>query len=146
LRLTLYFAASEKAPFLPLSRLKHPLPPGADRNFAAGALREGVRRVILIQGLLSLFVAAGFGYVHGGFSFLSALYGGAITLLLTVWLGRGVWRARGLGALYAFTITRYAAAMLFLGFGMGVLKLAPLPLIVAFAVAQLGFLARVHRP
>lgn len=115
-------------------------------NFAAAALCKGVRRVILIQGLLSLFVAAGFGYARGGFSLLSALYGGAITLLLTAWLGRGVWRARGLGALYANAITRYAVAMLFLGFGIGAFKLAPLPLIVAFAVAQLGFLARVHRP
>lgn len=75
---------------------------------------------------------------------MSALYGGAITLLLTGWLGRGVWRARGLGALYANAITRYAAAMLFLGLGMGVLKLAPLPLIAAFAVAQFGFLANVR--
>lgn len=114
-------------------------------NFAAAALRKGVRRVILFQALLTLFVAAGFGYVRGGFSLLSALYGGAITLLLTGWLGRGVWRAGGLGALYANAITRYAAAMLFLGLGLGVLKLAPLPLIVAFAVAQLGFLAPVHR-
>lgn len=76
---------------------------------------------------------------------MSALYGGALALLLTWWLGRGVWRSGGLGALYANAITRYAAAMLFLGLGMGVLKLAPFPLIVAFAAAQLGFLARVHR-
>jgi ATP synthase protein I len=94
---------------------------------------------------LTLFVAAGFGYVRGGPSLLSALYGGVITLLLTGWLGHGVWRAGGLGALYANAITRYVAAMLFLGLGLGVLKLAPLPMIVAFAVAQLGFLAPVHR-
>ena len=100
---------------------------------------------MLCQAWLTLFVAAGFGFARGGLSLLSALYGGAITLLLTGWLGRGVWRAGGLGALYANAITRYAAAMLFLGLGLGVLKLAPLPLIVAFAVAQIGFLAPVHR-
>ena len=35
--------------------------------------------------------------------------------------------------------------MLFLGLGLGVIKLAPLPLIVAFAVAQFGFLADMRR-
>ncbi|MHB8744338.1 MAG: ATP synthase subunit I [Sulfuricaulis sp.] len=112
---------------------------------AAAALRQGVHRVLWLQAWLTLFVAAAFGYAGGGYSLLSALYGGAITLLLTGWLGRGAARTNGLGALYAHAVTRYAAAMLFLGLGMGVLKLAPLPLIVGFAVAQLGFLARVQR-
>ncbi len=113
-------------------------------NFATVALRKGVHRVLLFQALWTLFAAAGFGYADGGISLLSALYGGAITLLLTGWLGRGVGRANGLGALYANAITRYAAVMLLLGLGLGVFKLAPFPLLVALAVAQLGFLAPVH--
>ncbi|GAB4508230.1 MAG: hypothetical protein Tsb0026_06600 [Sulfuricaulis sp.] len=104
-------------------------------------LRKGVRRVLLFQTLLTLLVAAAFGVAHGRYDFLSALYGGAVAVLLSGWLGRGVLRSTGLGSLYANAITRYGAAMLFLGLGMGVLKLAPLPLIVAFAVAQFGFLA-----
>ncbi len=114
-------------------------------NFAAEALRKGVRRVILFQALLTLLVAAAFGYARGWHGFLPAVYGGTIAMLLTGWLGRGVMRASGLGALFANATTRYAAAILFLGLGMGVLKLAPLPLIVAFAVAQFGFLVNVHR-
>jgi ATP synthase protein I len=114
-------------------------------SFAAETLRKGVRRVILFQALLTLLVAAGFGYVRGWHDFLPAAYGGAIAMLLSGWLGRGVMRAGGLGALYANALTRYAAAVLFLGLGMGVLKLAPLPLILAFAVAQFGFLVNVHR-
>lgn len=114
-------------------------------NFAAETLRKGVRRVILFQGLLTLLVAAGFGYVRGGPDILSAMYGGVVAMLLSGWLGRGVLRASGLGSLFANAVTRYAAAMLFLGLGLGGLKLAPLPLIVAFAVAQLGYLANVHR-
>ena len=66
-------------------------------------------------------------------------------MLLSGWLGRGVLRSTGLGSLYANAITRYGAAMLFLGLGMGALKLAPLPLIVAFAVAQFGFLANTRQ-
>jgi len=114
-------------------------------NFAAEALRKEVRRVILFQALLSLTVAAAFGYARGRYDFMSALYGGAVVMLLSAWLGRGVRRAGGLGALYANAVTRYVAAMVLLGIGLGVLKLAPLPLIVAFAVAQFGFLANVYR-
>lgn len=107
-------------------------------------LRKGVHRVLLFQALLTLLVAAAFGVARGQYDFLSALYGGAVAVLLSGWLGRGVLRASGLGSLYANMITRYGAAMLFLGLGMGVLKLAPLPLIVAFAVAQFGFLAELR--
>jgi ATP synthase protein I len=114
-------------------------------NFAAEALRKGVRRVIVLQALLTLSVAAAFGYARGRHDFMSALYGGAVVVLLSLWLGRGVRRAEGLGALYANAVTRYAAAVVLLGLGLGVLKLAPLSLIVAFAVAQFGFLANVHR-
>ncbi|MBI3778557.1 MAG: hypothetical protein HY274_06550 [Gammaproteobacteria bacterium] len=106
-------------------------------------LHKGVRRVILFQALLTLLIAAGFAYARGGFGFLSALYGGATAILLTGWLGRGVLRSSGLGTMYANAVTRYAAAMLFLGIGMGVLKLMPLPLILVFAVAQFGFVANV---
>lgn len=112
-------------------------------DLAADKLGKGVRQVLLFQALLTLLIAAGFAYVRGGPGFLSALYGGATAILLTAWLGRGVLRAGGLGALYAHAVTRYAAAMLFLGIGMGVLRLMPLPLIIAFAVAQFGFVANV---
>ena len=113
-------------------------------NFAAEKLRKGVRRVLLFQALLTLLVAAAFGVARGWYDFLSALYGGAVAVLLSGWLGRGVLRSTGLGSLYANMITRYGAAMLFLGLGMGVFKLAALPLIVAFAVAQFGFLAEMR--
>ena len=110
-------------------------------NLAADKLRKGVRRVLLLQALLTLLIAAGFGLARGGPDFLSALYGGTTAMLLTAWLGRGVLRGGGLGSMYANAITRYGAAMLFLGLGLGVLKLAPLPLIMAFAAAQFGFVA-----
>lgn len=110
-------------------------------NLAADKLRKGVRRVLLFQALLTLLIAAGFGIVRGGPDFLSALYGGTTAILLTAWLGRGVLRGGGLGSMYANALTRYGAAMVLLGVGLGALKLAPLPLIIAFAVAQFGFVA-----
>ena len=114
-------------------------------NFAAATLRKEVRRVILFQALLTLLVAAVFGVTRGRWDFLSALYGGGVTVLLSAWLGRGVLRAAGLGSLYANAITRYGATMVLLGLGLAVIKMAPLPLIVAFAVAQFGFLAGARR-
>lgn len=113
-------------------------------NFAAAKLRKGVRRVLLFQALLTLLVAAAFGVARGRHDFLSALYGGAVAVLLSAWLGRGVLRSASLGSLYANAITRYGAAMVLLGVGLGVLRLAPLPLIAAFAVAQFGFLAELR--
>lgn len=110
-------------------------------NFAAEKLRKGVRRVLLFQALLTLFVAGAFAVARGRYEFLSALYGGAVALLSCAWLGRGVLRATVLGSLYANAITRYGAAMVLLGVGLGVLGLAPLPLLAAFAAAQFGFLA-----
>lgn len=114
-------------------------------SFAAETLRKGVRRVLLFQALLTLLVAAVFGVARGWFDWWSAMYGGAVAVSLSALLGRGVLRFTGLGSLYANVITRYGAAVLFLGLAFGVFKLSALPLIVAFAVAQLGFLADVRR-
>ncbi|HYA38964.1 MAG TPA: hypothetical protein VEI74_11925 [Candidatus Methylomirabilis sp.] len=107
-------------------------------------LRKGVSRVVLFQALLTLLVAAVFGYMRGRPEFFSALYGGSTAVLLSGWLGLNVRRARGLGSLFASTITRYGLAVLCLGLGMGAWKLAPLPLIAAFSVSQFGFLANVR--
>ena len=108
-------------------------------------LRKGARRVVLFQTLLTLLAAAAFGVSRGRYDFLSALYGGAVAVLLSAWLARGTRRAKGLVSLYANAITRYGAAVLFLGLGLGPIKLAPLPLMATFAIAQLGFLASMPR-
>lgn len=110
-------------------------------SFAAAKLRKEVRRVLLFQALLTLLVAAVFGVIRGRWDFLSALYGGAVAMLLSAWLGRGAARAAGLGSLFVNAVTRYGAAVVFLGLGLAVIKLAALPLIAAFAGAQFGFMA-----
>lgn len=118
----------------------------------ADALREGIRRVVLTQVLITLSVAAVFWYVRDRHQALAALYGGAAALLSGVWLARGVRRAGArpdqggiLGALYANAVVRYAAVILLLGLGLGWLRLAPVPLVCAFAAAQLGVLAHIRR-
>lgn len=111
---------------------------------AAVNLQRGIRRVVLSQALLTLMVAIGIWVTHGKFDAVSACYGGGITVLSTWWLGRRVQRAGdGTGAqisLYAGAAVRFVTVLVLLGVGIGFLKLAPIPLIIAFAVAQLGFL------
>jgi len=122
--------------------------PGVTRDPAA-PLRRDVRRVVWAQALLTLIVAVSFGYRDGPRAALAAVYGGAVTLGMTVWLG---WRLRrvgaqggGLAVLYSSVVWRYAGAMVLLALGLGVLKLAPLPLVIAFGLTQFGFLANARR-
>ena len=95
------------------------------------------------------------GIAHGAFEAAAALYGGGITVLNTWWLGRRVQRAgelarnqpqQGQLALYAGAAQRFVVTLVLLGIGLGWLKLAPIPLILAFAASQLGFLASVDGP
>lgn len=118
-------------------------------GYAAGNLEQGVQRVVLSQALLTLMVAAIFLITLGAFEAVSACYGGATTILSSWWLGRRVQRAGELAlrdtksgqlSLYGGAILRFVTVLVLLGLGIGLLKLPPIPLIIAFAVAQLGFL------
>lgn len=131
---------------------------------AVESLNTGIRRVVGRQLVLVLMVAVAVGVwriwtqgvpdgiVHGAFEAMAALYGGGITVLNTWWLGRRVQRAgeiareqpqRGQLSLYAGAVQRFVVTLILLGIGLGWFKLAPIPLILAFAVSQLGFLANV---
>ena len=111
------------------------------------ALRHEARRIVMVQAVLTLGLAAGFGAWQGVSAALAALYGGMITLVITAWLA---WRLRrltaqtsgaGMAMIYSSVAVRYGVAAVLVGAGVGVLKLAPLPLLVSFAVTQFGFLA-----
>lgn len=125
--------------------------PGTPRE-PTQPLRRDVRRVVLAQALLTLLVAAAFAFRGGGREALAACYGGAVTILISGWLG---WRLRrageraqavaDLGLLYSSAVMRYAAAIVLLALGLGALKLSPAPLVVAFGLAQFGFLASARR-
>jgi hypothetical protein len=116
-------------------------------------VRRDARRVLQAQALLTLLIAGGFGYARGLPAALAALYGGAITILITGWLARRVRQAgeaatpgAGLVVIYSSAVLRYAAVIVLVGAGIGLLKLSPLPLLSAFAVTQFGFLASLHSP
>ena len=116
-------------------------------------VRRDARRVLQTQALLTLLIAGGFGFAHGLPAALAELYGGAITILITGWLARRVRQAgeaatpgAGLVVIYSSAVMRYAAVIVLVGTGIGLLKLSPLPLLSAFAVTQFGFLASLRSP
>lgn len=115
------------------------------------ALNRGARRVLVTQALVTLLIAAGFGLMRGWSQALAALYGGMITILITGWLA---WRLRrvtaqtrgsALAVIFSSAAVRYAAVAAQVAIGIGILKLAPLPLLSAFAVTQFGFLVNIRR-
>jgi len=121
-------------------------------SYAAEVLSKSIRRVLLTQLTLTLAVAAVYlvmeGWTGGRGPVLAALFGGGVAIASTWFLGRRVRRtsdsaqpnAGGQLGLYAGAAPRFVVTLLLLGVGMGWFKLAPVPLIVAFGLAQFGFL------
>lgn len=122
---------------------------GTNWNSDAAAA-QAVRRVLWAQATLTLIAAAGFGFANGWPATVAAIYGGGVVVLISAWQG---WRLRrlnsnagganALGSLYLGVIQRYAAVFALLGLGLGVWQLSPLPLVSAFAAAQLGYWTRI---
>ena len=115
-------------------------------------LRRDLHRVWLVQSLITILMASAFGVAKGLPEVWAALYGGLITLLITGWLARRVRQAgqttaspaAGLVVIYTGAVVRYATVIVLVGAGIGLLKLAPIPLLSVFAVTQFGFLANMH--
>ena len=136
-------------------------------SYAARLLAQHVRRVLYTQAVLTLVVAAGFfagapetvstpkGFFSPDWYYgLSAMYGGAVAMLSAWWLGRGVNAAGELArehpahgelALYSRLFQRLLGMIALMAIGFGALHLAPVPVVVGFAVAQLGYAANARR-
>jgi ATP synthase protein I len=108
-----------------------------------------MRSVLITQAVLAVAVAIGFYFLKGFPAVQAALYGGAIALLNTFLLARRVKRAgdvaqedanRGTVTLYIGAVQRFVIALAGFAIGMGLLKLAPLPQLLAFAAAQAAYL------
>lgn len=119
------------------------------RETAATADR-GVRQVLGAQAVLLVVVAGGFALLgYGAGAALSALYGGAITLVGTWWMARCIRRSaalaareagQGARALYGGLAHKYVFAVAALALGMGALGLKALPMLIGFAVTHVGYL------
>ncbi|TPW17758.1 MAG: ATP synthase protein I, partial [Halothiobacillaceae bacterium] len=114
------------------------------------------RKLVLLQVVIGGFVAAGFFWRGGPLGAQSAIYGAFVSVVLTALLGWGVARASqaaasggrlGAGLLYAGAAVRFVLALVLFGVGLAALKLAPIPLIAGYCVAQVAYfvLLRMQR-
>jgi len=117
-------------------------------SHAAEILSQGIRRVLVSQMVLTLLTAGAALALQGSAAALAAFYGGGVALIGTWLLGRRVSRTPETAqqndavnqlALYAGVLPRFIVTLVLLAAGLGLFKLAPIPLIVAFGLAQLGF-------
>ena len=106
-------------------------------------MRKALTNLLAIQAGLTLAVAAGFYLYRGNFSAVSALYGGAIALVVTSLLAFRLARAARPGAgvigLYLGTFERFLFIGAAFAFAIAVLKLLPVALLAGFAGAEIGY-------
>ncbi len=108
-----------------------------------------MQSILIIQFILMLAgVAVSYTY-QGEAAMLPAFYGGAIALANTMLLSRRVAQAgeiakinpqQSVYALYFGVVQRFVFVLVALGFGLGYLKLAPIPVLGTFMVAQLAYM------
>ena len=136
-------------------------PPGSD-------LASKAHRVIVVQLLVTIVVATAFvssglftssGLFANGtesnsvWEALSALYGGLASVLLALISIMGFTQAnefalsdpkKSLMILYIGAVVRFAAVIVVLGIGLGLLGLEPKAMIVGFVLAQASYLMSVR--
>lgn len=108
----------------------------------------GAKRILSVQSLLIAGVAWGFYFYAGLLSAQSALYGGCIALFNVWMMNRRVHAAATVAKispgnevkiLYMAAFQRFVFTLIFFIVGLKFLELLPIPLLIAFAVAQLGY-------
>ncbi|HQU16236.1 MAG: hypothetical protein B7Z66_09870 [Chromatiales bacterium 21-64-14] len=110
---------------------------------------SGIRNILIIQIIIVLAAAGVWLAVQGTAAAGGALFGGGLAVLNSLLLARGVQQAGaaaahnaigGVGHLYLGAMQRYVLTLVGFGVGIGVFGLPPVPQIVGFAVAQLGYM------
>ncbi len=137
-------------------------------NPLGSGLAAKARRVVFVQLLVAVVVAAAFlsaGLFSGSGLFgngaennsiwdaLSALYGGLASVLLALISIGGFKRAnefalsdpkKSLMILYIGAVVRFAAVIVVLGIGLGLIELEPKAMIAGFVLAQISYLMSVR--
>ncbi len=116
----------------------------------AQRLVHETRRIIKLQLIVGVLVAAGFFLAYGPWEAVSALYGGLISAVSALILRWGVVQAggavqqdeknRGEVILYAGAAIRFVLVLVLFGVGLAILKLTPLATVLGFITVQLVFL------
>lgn len=114
-------------------------------------MQSGIRNVIIAQVFLVAAAASIYFGWQGPGAGLAALFGGGIALLNSLLLAWRVRRAdrvapeRVTAVMFIGAAQRFALTIAGFALGIAVLELEPVPLIIAFAVTQLGFVIAAKR-
>jgi len=117
-------------------------------------LGRGRRRVFVTQVTLTLFTVIAFTLIQGWAQGIAAAFGGAVNIVSTLWMGGFIRRlgeptsgrpGRGKRTLYIGAVQRLAMVTAAFALGLGALRLAPLPLLATFVVAQIGYVLAASR-
>ena len=115
-------------------------------NSPGQALLAKTRRLVALQCGAGVVVAAGFYLASGQWDALSAGYGSAIGVLMTLLLSQGISLAGKVKStqqsqlvLYAGAVVRFMLVLALFGLGLAGLGLAPLATVIGFIAAQLVF-------
>lgn len=120
-----------------------------DGSMITSHVETGAQRMLTVQALLVSAVAWAFYFYQNQLAAQAALYGGCIVLFNVWMMDRRVRIAAKIAeinpgkevrVLYAAAIQRFILTLVFFGLGMGWLHLPPIPMLIAFAIAQLGYL------
>lgn len=105
--------------------------------------------MLAMQALLTTGVACFFFLYQGHLSAQAALYGGAI-VMFNVWMTSRRMRTaaeiakiapgKEVRVFYLAALQRFVFTLGFFILGMGLLELPPVPMLIAFAVAHLGYI------
>lgn len=117
-------------------------------NIVASQVDAKAKRIVTVQIAASAIVALGFGLTSGGgWSALSALGGGLVSLCIVWLLRRGVRKAsdaaltdqkKSMMILYLGAVQRFIVVIALFALGLGVMGLVPLAMFAGFAAAQAG--------
>ena len=118
-------------------------------SFALVVMRRVVRRLLIVQLILTFIVALAY-LIFNTNSMFSALYGGFITLAATMLMALRIVRAGEVAAadkqqgyieIYIGAFQKFILTLVLMAVGMGYLKLDPLAILISFAITQLSFIA-----
>lgn len=113
-----------------------------------GVPADEARRIMAIQAALLVAVALAYWLAEGMHPARSAAYGGVIALVAGWMLGRRVRLAKEVArvapgrettVLYIGAVQRFVTILALFALGMGWLNLSPVPILVAFGMAQAAF-------
>ena len=117
-------------------------------KIAEPELATKAKWVISTQLIVSIIVAVVF-LTKGTWESLAAVYGGLVSICISILLLWGIQRAndaakddpgKSMRILYIGAVQRFVAVLALIALGIALFKLSPIAIVTGFALAQIGYL------